>query len=276
MSCFNVNKMRMRQRLDDFNKQDHSASQVHALKNELAKLKSEHSLEFERTRKQLSQALEIIENNHKTINELRQNDASRSRVQGSQHSQDVRRAVFNNKFENRPNGKNEFENDNDEDKRESEDSFDQKSRIVSDFNRRSNDKDIHRVISANPNPIPVSNNHQKSGKKISFAQPSSRSVRTSNRPNERGFESEDENSEDSDDRNEFDGKAYDQVDGKNDDESFSEYESDEDNDGGENYESDNYYSEKDEEEDEREYSRNKQIKTRKNNQKKETRKIRFR
>ena len=185
----------MRQRLDGFNRQDHSANHVHALKSELAKLKSEHSLEFERTRKQLNQALGIIENNHKTINELKQ--VNRNHSQGSQ---DVRRAVFKNKFENQANGKNQFENGNGEDERESEDSFDRKSRIISDFDRRSNDKDMRRVISANPNPISVANNHQKSGKKISFAQPSSHSVRTSNRPKKRLYESEDENSEDDDDQ----------------------------------------------------------------------------
>lgn len=254
----------MRQRFDDLNKQDYSTGQVQAMKSELVKLKSQHSLEFERTRKQLSQALEIIENNHKTINELSKDKANHNRIQASQQSQDVKRAVFKNKFKSQPNVNRENE-------QEFEDSFDRKNRIINDFDRRSNDKDIRQVISTNPNH--GMNNHQKSGKKISFAQPSSHSLRTSNRPKERRYESKDQNPEDNDDSDEYEGRNYDQVDGGSDEESCSEYESDKDS---ENYDSDNSYSEENDEEDEKEYTRKIHKKSHKNYQQKDPREIRFR
>lgn len=276
MSCFNVNKMRMRQRLDDLNRQDNSASQVHVLKSELAKLKSEHSMEFERTRKQLSQALGIIENNHKTINELTQSNANCNLIKNSQQSQDVRRTVFKDKFENQSNERNTFEYNNGEDDDESEHSFDQKRRIVGDFNRRSNEKDGHRVVNSNPNPVFTVNNHQKSGKKISFAQPSSRSIRTSKRSKEKRYESEDENSGKDDGRDEYDGKGFDQVDRIADKESSSEYESNEDGDYDESYESDNLYSEEDDQEEIKKYISKKHRKIKKNNREKDSRKLQFR
>lgn len=211
MSCFNLNTVAVKKKLQEFERQQRSEDKSSTLHRELTELKQTYQQDLSQHSNQLNKALQIIERQQNAISELRSNSNS-----SKTDEETFNKSVINKNKQYNKNNQSENEEDDDEQEREA----------------NSFENEVARQKHSSSLPIKSHSQHQRSGRKISFAPANSSIGHKSSSKNLRKQEEYSDN-DDCNDVNDEDDDIVDDDDEDNDD-NDSEYSEDNDEIDGNN------------------------------------------